>query len=521
MQKNHYYTPAAIALGTTLVIALFLGILPLYFNVFPLTTPDAGGLACAAKTLAKTDHFNVSRTVSPNFAICWTREHYQVVQFINAAILKILPLQSWQTVPTTALFMYLGCVLGIFYIVYQFTRSHTMAMVGGILAAATPALLRSLILTPQNVYGYFVIILLMIVFLHLIAKPRAWYWWISLIGLTPILAFTHTLSFGIAAITFTIWFWLFFLQSWLYRLLLVGVGGIIIFVNEKFSLLPITVKNALQLFQSNFSGYDHPLYDHPAIWGYIVTALAAVGLTLSIKLHYKLRWLCISLIITPVILGHLSYFGLQLLPERFIPFAWLGLVPLAALGLHELGQRLHWRPVLWTSVLILIVSAQIVHAIIFIQDDVNGWSKRFRPHPEFIEALQWLNTQPNKGALLGIMAVSNREISFAPLWYDGMIENYPWYNLDHKNIKNLQANSSLYKPILADPANPEYKRIHALYALMTTPTDSTVPALIAPYSLHYFIVPKTSPVYKIWKAESTIPFSIVYENNKYIIYALL
>ncbi len=519
MTKTPVALSLAIALSGVMIISLILGILPLYLNKFPLTTPDAGGLACAAEVLTHTNHFNPGRTNSPNFAICWTKEHYPVVQFMNAAILKITPLQSWQVVPITALGMYLGCVLGLCYIGYMLTKRLSVAVTAGILAAASPALLRSLILTPQNVYGYFWIVIFIVAFIHLILHPR-WYWWIALIMLTPVLAFTHTLSFGIAAIAFALWFWLFFLERWLYRLIVAGIGGVMILITERWQLLPVSVSSALSLFRSSFSGYDHPVYDHPAIWGYLITALAVVGMVLAKKLSYKIRWLFISLIFTPVILGHLSFVGLQLLPERFIPFAWLGLVPLATLGVYELGALVRWPRTFWTASVICILGAQIIHAAVFIKDDVDGWSARFRPKPEFIQAMQWLNQQPNKGALLGIMAVSNREISFAPLWYTGMIENYPWYNLDHKDIKNLQANSSLYQPILANPSAPEYQRIHTLYTLITTPNDPSLITTLPPYQLSYFVLPKTSQAYKLWQKEASLPFSLIYENNKYVIYAL-
>lgn len=518
MSSTSSTTFSLISLGVTGIISLFLGILPLYFNTFPLTTPDAGGLACAADTLARTGHFNISRTNSPNFAICWTTS-YPVVQIINAIAIRLLPLHSWQVIPLMTTAAFLVCVFGIYAISFRLTRSLYISTLTAVLASASPALLHTATFTPQNVYGYAMIVIITYLLIKII-QDQAKLYWLGVGGCMIILAFTHTLSFGIAAIAFTVWIWIFALESWWYRLITLGSGIGILMLNEKMTFLPVTIEAAWSLFHGHFSGYDQPVYYHPAHWGYIITMLACIGLAFSIRLHYKIKWLLLTLLIVPVVLAHLSFIGIRLQPDRFVPFAWISLVLLAGLGLAGVQQHLRLPKFIWETCVVLMLGAQIVHAVVFIQDDITGWSARFRPHPEFIEAVQWLNTQPTKGALLGIMAVSNREISFAPIWYDGMIENYPWYNLDHKNIKNLQAKSSLYKPILENPADPEYTRIHALYALITGPTDPTVPARIAPYNLKYFILPKTSQAYKIWKNEAAIPFPLIYENSKYVLYTL-
>ncbi|MFA5995901.1 MAG: hypothetical protein WCW27_04750 [Patescibacteria group bacterium] len=507
-----------ILLGIACLIACVIGIIPIYFNKFPLTTPDAGGLACAADTLAKTHQFTGYRTTTMNFAICWTKQTYPAVQYFNAILLRFIALPSWQLVPIATLLMYLGCVISMFFIGKILTKSNWYGCITAILASASPALLRPLILTPQNVYGYFLMLILLLIFS--IASTKNARWWLLTIPIAGLLAFTHTLSFGIAVFVFVPWFILFFLDAWLWRIVLILLPAMAVYFNEQYHFLPVTIKEAWSLFNSSYSGYDHPLWDHPAIWGYIITALAAVGIALSTKLHYKIKSLLIMLIVVPVLLGHLSFIGIQLLPERFVPFTWIGLVIFAGIGLANIQEQLRLPKTLWVTILIVLASAQITHAVVFIKDDVDGWSARFRPHPEFIEAVQWLNTQPDKGALLGIMAVSNREISFAPLWYDGMIENYPWYNLDHKNIKNFQANSSLYKPILADPTNSEYQRIKTLFTLINTPNDPSLPTALTGYNLTYFILPKTSQAYKIWQKERSVPFDLIYENEKYIIYAL-
>jgi hypothetical protein len=157
---------------------------------------------------------------------------------------------------------------------------------------------------------------------------------------------------------------------------------------------------------------------------------------------------------------------------------------------------------------------------VYTKDDVAGWSQRFQPHDEFIAALQWLNQQPQRGTLVGIMAVSNREITFAPIWYNGNIASYPWYNLNHKNIKSFKAKSSLYRTIFADPSGAEYLRVQGFYTMITAPNSAEATVAAQTYGLNYLILPIDSQAELIWQTESPDQFPLVYENTRYRIFQL-
>ncbi|EKD75941.1 MAG: hypothetical protein ACD_43C00272G0011 [uncultured bacterium] len=511
------------------LFALVLAITPFYLNNWFITTPDAGGLACAAETLIKTGHFSDGQTagLGYNFNVCWTKEMYPVLQIVMASLLWLAPALHWLVVPITTVIMFVFCVFGLQIFAWRLTKSVSATLFIGIFASTAPMLLRPLILTPQNVFGYALIIVVLIILHELHLRQRALQprWWLWLLGMLALLMLgaTHTLSFGITGIVMAIWFFAIYLKSWKYRLVLLGGGAVLVGAVLALNVLPISLTQIWAMFHGGLSGYDHPLYDHPAIWGYIATSLAAVGIFMApnaLKLEKKTYWFLLVWLLVPLLLGHVSWFGLTLLPDRFIAFTWISITVFAGLGLVALIKRVRFPLPLLVGFVTLLLGAQTIHAITYCKDDVMGWSDRFQPHAEFIEALSWLNQQPSRGTLIGIMAVANREITFAPIWYDGPVASYPWYNLNHKNIKSFKANSSLYKTIFAEPQSAEYLRVEAFYTIITKPNSAEAKTAAQQYNLSYLILPIDSQAGKIWQKAAPEQFTLIYENTNYHIYQL-
>lgn len=517
-----------LSLGLVLVVTAVMGALPFIYNNFMLTTPDMGGLACGSQHLAETGQFSDGQTANLgyNFTVCWTKDLYPALQWIHAGLLMVLPVSAWQLVQITTVLGVMACGVFMWFIVYSLTRSPLYAGIAGIFTAATPALLRAAMLTPQNVHGYALILLIVCLLCWLITKEYN-KWWLTLL-LVPLLflGMVHQLSFGIIGLVLVGWILGFYLQSWIWRFGFAAVALVAVLGNEFFTVLPFTVQSAWALLQHNFGGYDKPLWDHPSIWGYLVTALAAVGWALYRELPRSLLSLFTLLVIVPVILGHLSVFGIILLPDRFITYAWLGLVPLACFGLIAIQQRFAMPHVTMSRVVLgcffgLLLAAQVTHGVVFVKDDVNGWSKRFKPSEDFITAMTWLNDYDEvNGIVLGIMAVTNREITFSPTWYDGPVISYPWYNLNHRNLKKFQANSALYKSVFENESDPEYQRVLALYTIITKPNQEQVPQYIQQYNVRYYIIPIDSQAYDILAEKKSIPYQQIYSNELYVIYEL-
>lgn len=506
-----------------IILAAVIGFIPFYMNGFGLTTPDAGGLTCGAHTLATTGQFAADRTagLGYNFNICWSKYTYPTVQIFNAMVMKMWPGSYWQVIPFDSILMLIVCAMMMMVLSWRMTRDVFTTGITGVLSAGAPMALRSLILTPQNLYGYAIVITLLVILNELIMQPKRWWWWLVVVLLVTLLGFTHTLSFGLTVVTLGLWFWLFYLPNWRYRAIGLGVGiiaGVLLYSNSQTNAL---IQGAIHLLFGGMSGYDHPVYDHPALWGYVATALAGFGIWCLKSLPRPTRWLLICWLIVPITFAHLSVFGIKLLPERFVAFSWMSITILAAIGLAQLSKLLRWPAWFVTVFTIIILSAQITHAVVYMKDDVDGWSDRFRPHADYIQALQALNqSSPDHGVLVGIMAVSNREITFAPMWYDGPIASYPWYNLNHKNIKSFTAESSLYKTIIADPTNPEYLRIQAFYTIITKPNSAEAKQAATTYNLEYLILPNDSQAGVIWQKAKPTQFTKAYENQTYTIYQL-
>lgn len=514
-----------IALAITIITAGCIAIVSFSYNDFFLTTADMGGLACGSNHLAETGTFSNGQTggIAYNFNICWTKDSYPGLQFLHAVILKIVPIEAWQLIIITSALAYMTTAVLAMWLIWMIRHSSVLAIMGGLLTASSPALLRSMLLTPQNAHGYAWILLILVIIVWLI-KNKYNKWWLLLV-LVPalLLVVIHTLSFGIIMVTLAIWIWLFVIKKWRWRLALLAVGILGAFGNEVIQIIPFSINEAYQLLKSSFGGYNKPLWDHPSIWGYIITSLGALGLLLYREMDRSIKWLLGILLFIPVIFAHLSVIGIILLPSRFAAFGWIGLTLLAPFGIAVLWQRLNLKDWMVAALCITIIVGSISHALVFTRDDVDGWSARFKPRDGFSDALTWLNEYDSEGTLLGIMAVTNREITFAPIWYDGIVTSYPWYNLNHKKLKKFEANSGLYQSVFANPESAEYKRVSAFHSIITDPNNNDVPQYIKEYGLDYYIVPRGSQGFKIWNKlanDNKLDYPVLYNSDSHIIYGL-
>lgn len=521
------YNKTIVVVGITIVLCAISGglaYLGLRLNNFAVT-PDTSGLACAAESLAETGQPRVYEILPTMYEMCWLPTTYPALQHLHAALLRLLPLSHTTLVNLTSSIVYGLCVLAIGLIGWLISHRPLGLFLTGVLAAVNPALLRALVLTPQNLYGYLLIICGVGISLWAIQTRRRW-WLLSLVPLLYVLHLTHTLSFGIAGLIFVPWVCLALLPSWKLKLSLLPVLCLGVAAAYYWGLIPKDLTTAARfLFDNGYPGIYRPLWDHPAIWGYITTALAAIGVFLVLPrkpLPTISTWLILMVGLVPILLGHLDFLGIRLLPNRFIPFAWISLVPLAALGLLELHTRLRLQQWMFTVIITLLVSAQAVHGIVFMQDDINGWSARYRPEAEFREALIWLDHNRPAGRLLGVQSAINQEILLAPLWYHGHTVYYPWYSLNHRDITNFAVinASSPFASIFSQPDNPVYQRLHQLYYLITQPKSPEAKTAVQTQQLNYLILWKRSPDFLIWQAAQPKKFKLIYENEFYVIYRL-
>ncbi len=522
---NSYAVLASLLIIT--VLALFIASYSFHINNYAVT-PDFSGLACAADHLATEGTFSDYEIPETTYEMCWRPDTYPLLQIFHAGLLALLPIASWQLVMLTTGLAFLTCALGIWFIVYKLSKSPLFAFVASAFTLFSPALIRSLVLTPQNLFGYAGLILGIILCLYLIMNDKHKLVLVVSVPLLILLAFTHKLSFGIAGIVFSFWFVFIFLKSWKIKIAAIVSGMVVVMLGMVLNILPVTYTEIVKLFsESKFEGVYHPIWDHPAIWGYIITSLGILGLLLLLfdrnNLNNKIKWLFMLLFIVPLIFSHLPVIGIHLLPNRFVPFVWISLAFFAAYGFLKTRILLNMPRWLFGILLVFLIGTQAVHGYVFMQDVINGWSVRYQPRTGFAEALEWLSENDPEAELLGVQSAINQEILLAPLWYEGHTVYYPWYNLNHRDIKSFTVvnPSSPYSEIINQPEHPVYKRLQALYTIITNPTSDLAKEYIKQHKIDYLITWKRSgEYYKIWDKIKPKDYPKVYESDKYIIFDL-
>ena len=523
-------------LGVIVSISIGIAWYAAFLNNYAIT-PDFSGLACAANHLATEGEF-IQYTSKPfAFEMCWQPHRYVALQLLHAGILTVLPI----TISTLLLFTIGGAYVGLIIIMavvsWRITESQLATASTALLTATCPAVIRSLVLTPQNLFGYAMIagVILMTTYL-LLAEQRnstrripLWpLWLVGLFGLIMAIGFTHDLSFGIVSIAFGSWVGLIFMDRWWKKLLTFGFGGLLIWLDLTTGALPVSVKGAwFLLTNSQLNGFYHPLWDHPAIWGYLITGLGMLGLVIFKQYvqsqYHKILWLLIFIAAVAVVFGHLPLIGVELLPNRFVPFAWMPLVLAAGIGVQALWQTVGLPRWLVAGCIGLIFSAQLVHGIVFMHDDINGLSFRYRPSDGFVESVEWLQKNDPEAHLLGIQSATDQAILVAPQWFFGEISYYPWFALNHRKIKkfNVVNPSSPFSDIINQPEHPQYIRLFEMYTIVTKRNSPEATAAIAKHQYDYLLVnKKAQPYTELWSKNTPEQYPVAYENTEYILYEL-
>lgn len=512
------------------VLAVGMSLWSLYLNNFAVT-PDIAGLACAGDYLAQTGTAREYPILQTTYEMCWQPETYPFLQHAFAAVERITNHSHITLAHSLTVLSYLGVALMMWVITWQLSKRIWVATLGAGFALFTPALVRAMLLTPQNVVGYFLLLIVISCLLAFTQKRQ----WLYAIPVTVLLGFTyfvHTLTFSVMAVIVLVWFLVIAVRPWWLQLGLTVVGVTTLASQFVLNWLPEALASRLDYFlNSPLSGFDHPVWDHPAIWGYLMLALGVIGLALwpfPVATARAQRLTMLVIAIVPTLLGHASVLGIGLLPNRFIPFTWLALTPLAALGAVYLVVILFskWKFGGWISGIILgiMMTAQIAHGIFFMIDDLSGLAYRYTPRAGYVEALTWLNETDSTATVLGVQSAENQEVLVSALWYQGLVRYYPWYALNHRDLKKfsvINKGSSPYTNVVDNPSDPNYSWLYDFYTIVAKPNSPEAALAITTEQLDYFITAKQSKVYtEVWLNADADTYPIVYDNGYYIIYEL-
>lgn len=508
------------------VAAVGLGIFSLYLNNFAVT-PDIAGLVCAGDHLAQTGTTRYYARLPGTYEMCWEKNTYPLLQYTFAGIERISGIDPIQLALGLTIVSYVTAVWLTMLVTWQLSRQLWLATLGASFALFTPALIRSLLLTPQNTIGYGLVLLVISCLLAFTVK-RQWLYSLPVVIIIVLSYFTHTLTFGIIVLMVGAWFLLVAIRPWWLQLSLAALAIGALGSQRLWHWLPASLDTKLAFFLAGGqAGFDHPLWDHAAIWGYGLLALGAVGFFLwPLKPAQRTTLAVVAVVST--LLGHLSIFGLGLLPNRFIPFTWLALTPLAALGAASLVMVVFgkaWNRSAWSGLILgVIMTATAAHGLFFMVDDLSGLAVRYTPRPGYEAALTWLNEYDGDAIVLGVQSASNQEVLISAMWYDGVVRYYPWYALNHRNLQKFTVTnkgSSPYANVVTNPNDPQYQWLHDYYLIVAKPNSAETTSAIQRQTLSYFITSKNSKVYTtVWSKADPGRYSVAYENEHYIIYDL-
>lgn len=510
--------PFVIVIGCVLLGALAVGLYTYAPTQFQPTTPDSAQLACGAYSIISEGNFaeDHTRNIQLDYNSCWTVNTYPGIQLVTAFVGLVVGDPALATT-ILAIGMYMLCVLLVMLILYEASGSRVVAGIGGLLALTSLSLVRSLLLTPHNLYGYaFTLGVFLIVVNYGKNKPQ-----LALIAtwlLTALTYFFHTMSFALLATSLTLFtaYHIIKNKNWLIGFGLFIVAGIGLYVITK-SFNPLALLDHLQGY--TVTGIIRPLIEHIALWGYTTVALSGIGIWLMRK-YFPTVTTQLTLIYAVVCLfgTQLYLFNLHLLPDRMTAYMWIPLTITAScfilFSLQTFGK---WKTIIVMSVVLL---AQTGHALVFIKSEYNEISVRYQPTPQFIEAMQWLEDHRTKKTFVfTISNVINRQANYAGLYYHGDIVSYPWYRLNHKDISDLNSKDEIYKSFLKDHASDEYVQLNGMYNLINFPTSDATQKYIKKSKLTHVLLWKSESSYQIWQA-AVVEYPVVFENSEYSIYKL-
>lgn len=515
---NSIWKPYLLFLGVALLLGGVIG-LWIYNQLHFLPGPDAVQLACAADHLAKTGEYITTSTkgITLNYTSCWTTNYYTTIQYITAQISQLLNNSVWATI-SLAIGLYTICILLIGLIVYRLTNIVWLGIIASIMTSVSMGLLRSLLVTPHNLYGY-VAILLCIALLVVWRDKNIWWQLVGLWSISALSATLHQLSFAILAVAvscFTLHSIVTQKKWWL------GIGcmiiGYFVLVLGIHSWNPLYVIDIL--YSIHVPGIQKPWYDSLAILGYLSVPLAIIGAAQSFEQFRKSSAHAFLLYYTIIVIAfRLAYLiNITILPERVIAYLWPVIIIWASLGLYILLKNIHgiWHWLVMTCLL----WGMAWQGMFFIISDIQEIKNRYLPSPDFIAAAEWLEqNRTSNNFVMGINNINNRQIQYAGLYYKGDIIAYPWSDMDFRDITKFTSLSTQFQSILSDPTSKQYLDLYGLYMISSQPTSPTAQDFIKTYGINYMIIWKPEQTYTIWQ-KTIYAKHIVYENQNYVIYAL-
>ena len=281
--------------------------------------------------------------------------------------------------------------------------------------------------------------------------------------------------------------------------------------------------------------FAHPLWDHPATWGYTLTVLGLIGLKeLIFKPNIKNKELILLFLVVPVLWANTRYIHFLLIPHRFLFYGSIGLLLLVPLGFEKLSilKKFKNGKLLYNAMIISIILSTTVHALSFELSDYHDWGKTTLPTEDDMEAMEWMKENVNDSyCTLSIgywpfmqagnwsrILAERKFLCAPPTWKDA--PKKPTY----ETLKPHGIIGSIIQPFLNEKVYEEEKKYQLkkweksfdLWFILANVDSEKSTELMDKYDIKYIYMYSSAPENN--KIKNSNNFIVIYKKGDVIIY---
>ncbi|MFA6391495.1 MAG: hypothetical protein WCW66_01900 [Patescibacteria group bacterium] len=517
---------------------------------------DSIAVACSVKHIGENGELGLGDNFYINFdnvniPYCWDKNVYPLNQIYMYAFSSFSSIDPAMTVTLVYILIYLLIVTAVYLVAWELYNKHHLAFLSAILAGTSLALLRILTISPQQLFGF--LLILFIVWNLLQYKKTNQKKYLLLILITVLnLALIHQLSLVVVSIALVIYFISIIKKKVLIIPFLLVAFSIIAFGlyifssgNNPLDYILKTIYYASTIGMSNLLP-AHPIWEHPAILGYFLSIFGLFGALINLftkKSPLKVFWW--SMILFCLFMTHSYLLGFYFVGYRFLFFLFLPLSLLAPIFFVKIsgafGKSARY-PI--AIIIILSILASGIHGVNFLLDNYNGLSKPVLPTKEYREAITWLNDHSNKtDTVLTTIRNDQKYGTFLPYLYNGNVMIFPTFyfhkpmEFEFRGDENTYSYSGqsanpttvigkLIKPYVINTEDDEKEFIssyedqrqvlYEMFKMTYYPKDIESQEYLDKYDIRFVIIWRGKPESQIYA--NTSEFKKVYQTESIAIY---
>lgn len=468
-------------------------------DFYPLLS-DTARTTCGVRNLVENKSLN-NQNFYLNFAgidsdLCWSGKTYLPIRILASAF----SLLSSKISPWISMYLFYLIVLAlipllVFLIAKKLFNDDKIALVSAFFGGFAPFLARSVLVHPQNLVGFVLILFFILIFIqhHLFKKYT---YLVALFLILIIFPYFHHLSFFVLLISLVLYLILTarIKHLFFYFVILLFIIFIVHFFISKFPL-----EFFLNILNSSLEGgalwessVKKPFWEIPSYLGYLLFAFGFLGLIhysssnperrpaklagieeksrnfisdcSRFRLNNNLKTFFFALFLAPLIFSQLYFIGINFFSFRIIAYIGIPLIIFSGLGffvLKEIFSKFNTKKLFfYFSILIFLSTAS--HYFSYLVGIYKARNIYYIPQPNFIKTVKWLNDHSNKKTvvLTTVQRKNKQTVAFAYLYKGNVIYFPAEYFKDPKN-KNLE----YFDEAARSRFDPEYLKIQPKHLL--------------------------------------------------------